>query len=77
MVGAGIGYMNAQFNGRSSDQLWGRVAIELMFGVRVADEASLGVRGGWDYLEWNDMNDYGHDLDMGGPYFAIELEGHG
>ena len=74
LVGGGFGAMVVQLNGVSSDQVVGRVELEVTAAFRVGSNFTIGPRFGWSYFQWDNI--YEQDsLDIGGGFFGIALEG--
>lgn len=75
LFGGGVGWMNVQLNGANSDSAVGRFLAEGVVAFRPDRHIAIGPRFGWEYFQWEGMNEYDHGLDIGGPFFGLSLEG--
>lgn len=74
-VGGGLGWAGVWVNGVMSDQVVPRFTVQGDLSFRIGRHFAFGPRVGWDYLQQQGLNTYGHSADAGGPYFGLSLEG--
>lgn len=75
LVGGGVAYQTLRLNGVRSDRITPRFAIEGVVAFRIGNHFAIGPRVGWDWFRWEGMNAYDHDVDVGGAYFGLAVEG--
>ncbi|MBX3275220.1 MAG: hypothetical protein KF729_33450 [Sandaracinaceae bacterium] len=75
IFGGGAGVVFVEMNGVTADQIVARFSAEALVAFRVGANFALGPRIGWDYFQWENMNRYGHGLDLGGFFFGLAVEG--
>lgn len=75
LAGGGAGWTHVLLNGRSADQVVGRFSADAIVAFRVGANFAIGLRAGWDYFVWENMNSYGHSLDLGGFTVGLAIEG--
>ena len=58
----------------AAPNVFGRLHGAVQFGFRLTRGFHLFLRGSWDYFPWNDIDRYGSDVDLGGPFVGIGFE---
>ncbi len=74
VLGGGLGVAALSIHRSTLVGVTPRLHGGVQFGFRLARGFHLFVRGVWDYFPWNDIDQYGSDIDLGGPFVGIGIE---
>jgi hypothetical protein len=74
VLGGGVGMTGLSVHQTTVLGVAPRLHGAVQFGFRLARGFHLFIRGAWDYFPWNDIDRYGSDVDLGGPFVGIGFE---
>ncbi len=73
-VAVGIAYAEVQQGGFTVARAAPRLALGATASFWIVDPLRIAARLGWDLYRIADVNDFGHDLSLGGPSLELALE---
>ena len=74
VLGGGVGIAALSVHQTTVVGVSPRLHGAVQFGFRLTRGFHLFLRGSWDYFPWNDIDRYGSDVDLGGPFVGIGFE---
>lgn len=74
VLGGGVGMAALSVHRTTVLGVSPRLHGAVQFGFRLARGFHLFLRGAWDYFPWNDIDRYGSDVDLGGPFVGLGFE---
>jgi hypothetical protein len=74
VLGGGVGLAALSVHQTTVLGVAPRLHGAVQFGFRLGRGFHLFLRGAWDYFPWNDIDRYGSDIDLGGPFVGFGFE---